>query len=124
MSGLTNLTGYEFPSAATMESGPPQRSNSRNVADRLELIDRVAKLKEAALKPDWAQTLRAEGSPWLSKFAIGDKVDQAFSNHPEGTLVASFTDRADDCRYAVELFGHQYRLQTKGSRSRQYRGLF
>jgi hypothetical protein len=42
-----------------------------------------------------------------SKFAIGDKVDQAFSNHAEGTVVAIFTDRAGDCRYAVELFGHR-----------------
>ena len=42
-----------------------------------------------------------------SKFAIGDKVDQAFSNHAEGTIVAIFTDRAGDCRYAVELFGHR-----------------
>jgi hypothetical protein len=48
-----------------MESGPPQPSNSRKVADRPELIDRLAKLKEAALKPDWGQTLRAENSPWL-----------------------------------------------------------
>jgi hypothetical protein len=42
-----------------------------------------------------------------SKFAIGDKVDQAFSNHAEGTIVAIFTNRAGDCRYAVELFGHR-----------------
>jgi hypothetical protein len=42
-----------------------------------------------------------------SKFAIGDKVDQAFSNHAEGTIVAIFTDRASDHRYAVELFGHR-----------------
>jgi len=42
-----------------------------------------------------------------SKFAIGDKVDQAFSNHAEGTIVAIFTDRAGDYRYAVELFGHR-----------------
>jgi hypothetical protein len=42
-----------------------------------------------------------------SKFAIGDKVDQAFSNHAEGTIVAIFTDRTGDHRYAVELFGHR-----------------
>ena len=29
-----------------------------------------------------------------SKFAIGDKVDQAFSNHAKGTVVAIITDRA------------------------------
>ena len=42
-----------------------------------------------------------------SKFAIGDKVDQAFSNHAEGTIVAVFTDRAGESRYAVEMFGHR-----------------
>jgi hypothetical protein len=42
-----------------------------------------------------------------SKFAIGDKVDQAFSNHAEGTIVAILTDRAGDCRYAVALSGHR-----------------
>jgi hypothetical protein len=42
-----------------------------------------------------------------SKFTIGDKVDQAFSNNAEGTIVAIFTDRAGDCRYAVEMFGHR-----------------
>jgi hypothetical protein len=42
-----------------------------------------------------------------SKFAIGDKVDQAFSNHAEGTIVAIFTDRSGDHRYAVELSGHR-----------------
>ena len=42
-----------------------------------------------------------------SKFAIGDKVDQAFSNHAHGTVVAVLTDRAGECRYAVEMFGHR-----------------
>jgi hypothetical protein len=42
-----------------------------------------------------------------SKFAIGDKVDQAFSNHAEGTVVAIFTDRSGESRYAVEMFGHR-----------------
>jgi hypothetical protein len=46
------------------------------------------------------------GFAMASKFAIGDKVDQAFSNH-EGTIVAIFTDRSGDHRYAVELFGHR-----------------
>ena len=47
-----------------------------------------------------------------SKFAIGDKVDQAFSNHAEGTIVAIFTD----CRYAVELFGHRATDSSRTSR--------
>ena len=42
-----------------------------------------------------------------SKFSIGDKVDQASSNHAEGTVVSIFTDRAGECRYAVEMFGHR-----------------
>jgi hypothetical protein len=42
-----------------------------------------------------------------SKFAIGDKVDQAFSNHAEGTIIAVFTDREGESRYAVEMFGHR-----------------
>ena len=41
------------------------------------------------------------------RFAIGDKVDQAFSNHAEGTVVAIFKDRAGGLRYAVEMFGHR-----------------
>jgi hypothetical protein len=51
-----------------------------------------------------------------SKFAVGDKVDQAFSNHAEGTIVAIFTDRAGDCRYAVELLGHRtIQIASEGS---------
>jgi hypothetical protein len=42
-----------------------------------------------------------------SKFSIGDKVDQAFSNHAIGTVVAIFTDRAGEHRYAVEMPGHR-----------------
>jgi hypothetical protein len=52
----------------------------------------------------------------MSKFVIGDKVNQAFSNHAEGTIVAVFTDRAGDCRYAVEMFGHRtIRSTSEGS---------
>jgi hypothetical protein len=51
-----------------------------------------------------------------SKFAFGDKVDQAFSNHTAGTIVAIFTDRAGDCRYAVEMFGHRtIQIASEGS---------
>lgn len=63
--------------------------------------------KEASLKPDWRQSLQAGGFFMTSKFAIGDKVDQAFSNHARGTVVAVLTDRAGECRYAVEMFGHR-----------------
>jgi hypothetical protein len=51
-----------------------------------------------------------------SKFAIGDKVDQAFSNHAKGTVVAIITDRAGECRYAVEMFGHRtIQIASEGS---------
>jgi hypothetical protein len=38
-----------------------------------------------------------------SKFSIGDKADQAFSNHAEGTVVAIFTDLTGEHRYAVAM---------------------
>ena len=41
------------------------------------------------------------------RFEIGDKVDQNYSNHVEGTVVAVFTNRAGERRYAVEMFGHR-----------------
>jgi hypothetical protein len=51
-----------------------------------------------------------------SKFAVGDKVDQAFSNHAEGTIVAILTDRSGGCRYAVELFGQRtIQIASEGS---------
>jgi hypothetical protein len=42
-----------------------------------------------------------------SRFEIGDKVDQTYSNHGEGTVVAIFTNRAGERRYAVEMSGHR-----------------
>jgi hypothetical protein len=51
-----------------------------------------------------------------SRFAIGDKVDQAFGNHAEGTVVAIFTDLAGERRYAVEMFGHRtIKILSEGS---------
>jgi hypothetical protein len=40
-------------------------------------------------------------------FEIGDKVDQTYSNHVEGTVVAIFTNGAGERRYAVEMSGHR-----------------
>jgi hypothetical protein len=42
-----------------------------------------------------------------SQFEIGDKVDQTYSNHVEGTVVAVFTNKAGERRYAVEMSGHR-----------------
>jgi hypothetical protein len=63
--------------------------------------------RKACLRKDFAMT---------AKFAIGDKVDQAFSNHAEGTVVAIFRDRAGESRYAVEMFGHRtIQIASEGS---------
>jgi hypothetical protein len=48
-----------------------------------------------------------EGFSMTSKFSIGDKVDQAFSNYATGTVVAIFTGRAGEHRYAVEMSGQR-----------------
>jgi hypothetical protein len=44
---------------------------------------------------------------WPGRGSTSEKVDQAFSDHAEGTIVANPTDKMGDCRYAVELFGHR-----------------
>jgi hypothetical protein len=41
------------------------------------------------------------------RFEIGDKVEQTYSNHGEGTVVAVFTNKAGERRYAVEMSGHR-----------------
>jgi hypothetical protein len=41
------------------------------------------------------------------KFAVGDKVDQRHSNHAEGTIVAIFTNKTGEERYAIETTGHR-----------------
>jgi hypothetical protein len=62
------------------------------------------------------KSLGAGGFAMASKFAIGDKVDQAFSNHAEGTVVAVFTDLAGEHRYAVEMFGYRtIQIASEGS---------
>jgi hypothetical protein len=62
-----------------------------------------------------------EGFAMDSKFAIGDKVDQAFSNHAEGTVIAIFTDLAGEHRYAVEMFGHRaIQIASEGSLSKRF----
>jgi hypothetical protein len=74
---------------------------------RRKTRDQLTDRKEASFKPDWTQSLQAGGVFMTARFAIGDKVDQAFSNHARGTVVAVLTDRAGECRYAVEMFGHR-----------------
>jgi hypothetical protein len=41
------------------------------------------------------------------RFEIGDKVEQNHSNHVEGTVVAVFTNKKGERRYAVEMPGHR-----------------
>jgi hypothetical protein len=51
-----------------------------------------------------------------STFEIGDKVDQTYSNHAEGTVVAVFTNEAGERRYAVEISGHRtIQIASEGS---------
>jgi hypothetical protein len=72
--------------------------------------------KQTSLRPHCAQSLCTGEFAMASKFAIGDKVDQAFSNHAEGTVVAIFTDLAGEQRYAVEIFGHRtIQIASEGS---------
>jgi hypothetical protein len=40
-------------------------------------------------------------------FEVGDRVDQSHSNHGEGTVVAVFTNKDGERRYAVEMSGHR-----------------
>jgi hypothetical protein len=76
----------------------------------------LADRNKTVFRPCWAQSLQREGFAMTSKFAIGDKVDQAFSNHAEGTVVAIFRDRAGESRYAVEMFGHRaIQIASEGS---------
>jgi hypothetical protein len=72
--------------------------------------------KQTSLRPHCTQSLCTGEFAMASKFAIGDKVDQAFSNHAEGTVVAIFTDLAGEQRYAVEMFGHRtIQIASEGS---------
>jgi hypothetical protein len=47
------------------------------------------------------------GASMAPPFEVGDKVDQTYSNHGEGTVVAIFTNKAGERRYAVEMSGHR-----------------
>jgi hypothetical protein len=42
-----------------------------------------------------------------AQFEIGDRVEQTFSNHAAGTVVAVFTNKSGERRYAVETSGHR-----------------
>ena len=81
----------------------------------------LANRKETVLPPHSGQSLSVEGFAMASKFmaskfAIGDKVDQRFSNHAEGTVVAIFDNLAGEHRYAIEMFGHRtIQIATEGS---------
>jgi hypothetical protein len=73
-------------------------------------------LKQTSLRPHCTQSQCTGEFAMASKFAIGDKVDQAFSNHAEGKVVAIFTDLAGEQRYAVEMFGHRtIQIASEGS---------
>ena len=53
-----------------------------------------------------------------SRFEVGDKVEPAHSNHSEGTVIAIFTDRSGERRYAVEMSGDDaIQIASEGSLS-------
>ena len=79
-------------------------------------MDRLTNLKEAVLKPDWTPSLCAEDSPWHPNSQLATRSIKRSATTLEGTIVAIFTDRAGDCRYAVELFGHRtIQIASEGS---------
>jgi hypothetical protein len=89
------VTAWSYAQAKLARSCPSQQN-------------RISALLRA--KPAW------EGFAMTSKFAVGDKVDQAFSNHAEGTVVAIFRGQAGECRYAVEMSGHRtIQIASEGS---------
>ena len=47
------------------------------------------------------------GAARASRFEIGDRVEQTFSNHAAGIVVAIFTTKSGERRYAVETSGHR-----------------
>jgi hypothetical protein len=60
----------------------------------------------------------AQSVVMASIFGIGDKIDQAFGNQAEGTVVAIFKNQAGKQRYAVEMFGHRIiQVESEGSLS-------
>jgi hypothetical protein len=79
--------------------------------DDVEAALRHTKHRETVVQPHWAPSLSCGGlvmdSTMPSEFEIGDRVDQTHSNHVEGTVVAVFTNKAGERRYAVEMFGHR-----------------
>jgi hypothetical protein len=92
---------------------PSQSSRQRRPHARPpELTNR----EETTLVTHSAQSVAVKGFVMASKFVIGDKVDQPFSNHAEGTVVAVFTDTTGQKHYAVEMFGHcAIQIKSKGS---------
>ena len=42
----------------------------------------------------------------MSKFAIGEKVDQAADDHEAGTVIAVFSTEDGNFRYAVDMEGY------------------
>jgi len=69
--------------------------------------DNIQIAKKSHISLTGGKACVVEGFVMASKFAIGEKVHQAFSNHAEGTVIAIFTDQAGGLRYAVEMFGHR-----------------
>jgi hypothetical protein len=89
--------------------------------ERARQETRHTKHRDTVVQPHSTPNLRAGGFPMASGFMasgfeIGDKVDQTYSNHVEGTVVAIFTNKAGERRYAVEMSGHRtIQIASEGS---------
>jgi hypothetical protein len=78
--------------------------------------DTLINRKEAVPVPHLTQSLSVGGFVMTFKFAVGDRVTQAFSNHAEGKVIAVLKDRAGEYRYVVEMTGHRtIQIASEGS---------
>jgi hypothetical protein len=78
--------------------------------------DTLINRKEAVLVPHLTQSLSVGGFVMTFKFAVGDRVTQAVSNHAEGKVIAVLKDRAGEYRYVVEMTGHRMiQIASEGS---------
>jgi hypothetical protein len=76
-SSLIRTHGLEYSSLLEVSSRVTPSCALANHTDR----------KETQLRPYSAQSLQSTDPAMSSKFAIGDTVDPAYSNHAEGTVL-------------------------------------
>jgi hypothetical protein len=97
--------------AAEASAAPDERSKIQigvALAPDIASFIRATTPRSATLNRE-ARSLLTGGfsmdSATASHFEIGHKVDQTWGNHVEGIVVAMFTNKASEQRYAVEISG-------------------